>query len=113
MRPLRPISACGTAAAALGAAPFWPLAPRPPTALPSVIGLPNAQARKSAGTWLSFPTANSALAQLVSGLLNAQVASELHMSGPYSYGKAATVDGQHALALRGTVSTQSGSKVPV
>ncbi len=83
------------------------------TALHNVIGLPNAESKKYAGTWLSFPTSNSALAELVSGLLNSQVTSELQMSGPYSYGTATSVHGQHAVAVRGSVSTQSGSKVPV
>jgi len=83
------------------------------TALHNVIGLTSAQSRKYAGTWLSFPTSNSALGQLVSGLLNSQVSSELQIGGPYTYGTATTVNGQHALALHGFVSTQSGSKVPV
>jgi hypothetical protein len=82
------------------------------TALRNVIGLTNAQSHKYAGAWLSFPTTNSALGQLVGGLLNSQVASELQMSGPYSYGTASTVNGQKALAVHGSVSTQSGSKVP-
>jgi len=82
------------------------------TALHNVIGLTNAQSRKYAGTWLSFPATNSALGQLVGGLLNSQVASELQMSGPFSYGTATTVNGQKALAVHGSVSTQSGTKVP-
>jgi hypothetical protein len=83
------------------------------TALQNVIGLTKAQSKKYAGTWLSFPTSNSALGELVSGLLNSQVTTELQMSGPYSYGSATTVQGQHVEAVRGSVSTQSGSKVPV
>jgi hypothetical protein len=82
------------------------------TALRNVIGLTSAQSHKYAGTWLSFPTTNSSLGQLVSGLLNSQVASELQMNGPFSYGTATTLLGQHALALHGSVSTQSGTKVP-
>jgi hypothetical protein len=81
-------------------------------ALHNVIGLTNAQSHKYAGTWLSFPTTNSALGQLVGGLLNSQVASELQMNGPYSYGTATTVNGQKALAVHGSVSTQGGTKVP-
>jgi hypothetical protein len=83
------------------------------TALHNVIGLSSSLSRKYAGTWLSFPTSNSSLAQLVAGLLNSQVSNELQMSGPYSYGTATTVGSQHVLAVHGTVSTQSGSKVPV
>jgi len=82
-------------------------------ALHNVIGLSNALSRTHAGTWLSFPTSNSALGQLVGGLLNSQVTSELQMSGPFTYGTVTTVNGQKALAVHGYVSTQSGSKVPV
>jgi len=83
------------------------------TALHNVIGLTNALSAKYAGTWLSFPTSNSALGQLVGGLLNSEVTGELQMSGPYTYGAVTTVNGQQARAVHGFVSTQSGSKVPV
>jgi len=83
------------------------------TALHNVIGLTNALSSKYAGTWLSFPTSNSTLGQLVGGLLNSEVTGELQMSGPYTYGAVTTVNGQQARAVHGFVSTQSGSKVPV
>ncbi len=82
-------------------------------ALHHVIGLSTSQSSKYANEWLSFPTSNSSLEELVSGLLNSQVSTELQISGPYAYGTATTVDGQHALAVRGSVATDSGSKVPV
>jgi hypothetical protein len=83
------------------------------TALHNVIGLTNALSRKYAGTWLSFPTTNSALGQLVGGLLNSQVPGELQLSGPYTYGTTTKVNGQQALAVHGFAGTQSGAKVPV
>lgn len=79
-------------------------------ALQNIIGLTSAQSKKYAGKWLSFPTSNSALAQLVSGLLKSQVASELGIDGPYTFATDATVNGQHAKAIKGTVSTNSGGK---
>jgi hypothetical protein len=82
-------------------------------ALHHVIGLSNGQSSKYAGQWLSFPTSNSSLEELVGGLLNSQVGTELQMSGPYTYSATSTVHGQHALAVRGYVSSESGSKVPV
>jgi hypothetical protein len=81
-------------------------------ALSHVIGLTSSDSSKYAGTWLSFPTSTSGLNELVSGLLNSQVSSELQMSGPFTYGAATTVGGQHVLSIHGTVSTQSGGKVP-
>ena len=82
-------------------------------ALQNVIGLTAAQSKKYAGTWMSFPTSNQGLDELVGGLLSSQVSKEIEIGGPYTYGTGATVGGQHALAILGSVSTQSGSKVPV
>ena len=82
-------------------------------ALHHIIGLTSSQSSKYANEWLSFPTSNSSLDELVNGLLNSQVGDELQMSGPFSYSAATTVHGQRALAVRGSVSTQSGPKVPV
>ena len=83
------------------------------TALHYVIGLNTSQAKKYANKWLSFPTSNSGLEQLVSGLLNSQVSSEVQMSGPYTYGPLTTIGGQQALPIHGTVRTDNGSKEPV
>jgi len=82
-------------------------------ALQDVIGLTKAESSKYAGKWLSFPTSNSGLAELVGGLLSSEVAKELEISGPFTVGKSATVAGQKATAIVGSVATQSGSKVPV
>jgi hypothetical protein len=82
-------------------------------ALQNVIGLTKAQSSKYAGKWLSFPTSNTGLDELVGGLLSSQVSKELEIGGPYTYGKDATVAGQHATAINGSVATQSGGKVPV
>jgi hypothetical protein len=83
------------------------------SALRNVIGLTSAKSNKYAGKWLSFPTSNQGLDTLVAGLKNSDVAAELQMSGPYTYGTAQTVAGHRALAIKGTVTDQSGSKIPV
>ena len=83
------------------------------TALHYVIGLSTSQANKYANKWLFFPTSNPGLAQLVSGLLNSQVSAEVQMSGPYTYGPLTTIGGQQAVAIHGTVRTNSGGKAPV
>jgi hypothetical protein len=82
-------------------------------ALLDVIGLTKTEATKYAGRWLSFPTSNTGLAELVGGLLSSQVSKELEISGPFTAGKSATVAGQKATAIVGSVATESGSKVPV
>jgi len=82
-------------------------------ALTQVLGLTNAQASKYAGTWLSFPTSVTGLSGLVSGLLSSQVRSEIALNAPYQYAKSATVGGQPALAVKGSVRNQSGTSTPV
>ena len=82
-------------------------------ALEHVIGLTKAESSKYAGKWLSFPTSNQGLGQLVGGLLSSQVAKELEIGGPYTYGKSATVAGQKATAIKGSVANQNGGNVPV
>jgi hypothetical protein len=83
------------------------------TALRNIIGFTSAKASKYADRWLFFPTSNQALDSLVAGLKNSDVANELQMAGPYTYGTAQTVGGQHALAIQGSVTDGSGAKVPV
>lgn len=80
-------------------------------ALKNVIGLDAKTSDKYAGKWLSFPTSNTGLAQLVAGLLKSQVDNELGLDSPYTYGSDATVNGQKAVAIKGEVSTSSGGKV--
>ena len=41
------------------------------------------------------------------------MSKELEIGGPYTYGKSATVAGQNATAINGSVANQSGGKVPV
>ena len=82
------------------------------TGLQNILGLTAAQSRKYAGQWLSFPMSNTNLAQLAAGLLKSQVATELGFSGPFTFASDATVNGQHAIGVKGSVSTNSGSAVP-
>jgi hypothetical protein len=83
------------------------------TALRNIIGLTSAKADKYAGKWMSFPTSNQALETLVAGLKNSDVANEIEMDGPFTYGTTQTLGGQRALAIEGSVSDSSGSKIPV
>ncbi len=81
-------------------------------ALHNIIGLANTPAKKYAGKWLSFPATNQQYAQLVTGLLNSQVANELTMVGPFHYGTAKTIDGKSTVAVVGKVSDGSGETLP-
>jgi hypothetical protein len=83
------------------------------SALAHVIGLTTAESTKYANKWLSFPTSNQSLGELVGGLLSSQVSKELEIGGPYTYGKSATVGGVKATAIKGSVATETGGKVTV
>ena len=48
------------------------------------------------------PASTQGLSQLVGGLLDSQIAAEIAMGGPYTYGDATTVNGQRVVAIRGT-----------
>jgi hypothetical protein len=82
-------------------------------ALQKVLGLTAAQSKTYTNKWLSFPTSNTSLAELVSGLRDADVASEIQMTGPYTFGATKTIDGQVTQAINGTAATSSGKRVPI
>jgi hypothetical protein len=82
-------------------------------ALQKVLGLTVALSATYTDKWLSFPTSNTSLDELVSGLRNSDVASELQMTGPYTLGQTKKVAGQNAETIKGTAATSSGTKVPI
>jgi hypothetical protein len=82
-------------------------------ALEKVLGLTAAQSSSYTNKWLSFPTSNTSLAELVSGLRNSDVASELQMTGPYTLGATKTIAGKSTRAINGSAATSSGTKVPI
>ena len=79
--------------------------------LAHILGLTAAEATTYTNKWLSFPTGNQQLDALVSGLRNKDVAAELKMSGPFSFGSATTIGGQSAQAVKGFISDSTGKKV--
>jgi hypothetical protein len=83
------------------------------SALEKIVGLTAAQSGTYTNKWLSFPTSDTALAELVSGLRNSDVASELVMAGPYTMGGTKTIAGHATRAINGTASTSSGTKIPI
>jgi hypothetical protein len=84
-----------------------------PTALINILGLTAAQSKTYNEKWLSFPTSNTNLAELVSGLHNKDVSTELKMTGPFSFGASTTISGQSAKAIKGKVASSTGTSVPV
>ena len=60
-----------------------------------------------------LPDQQPSFSELVSGLLDSQVASELEMTGPYTFGGTKMIGGHLTQAIEGTAATSSGSKVPI
>jgi hypothetical protein len=83
------------------------------SALEKVLGLSAAQSSKYTNRWLSFPTSNGSLSELVGGVRDAGVASELEMTGPFSLGGTKVIGGHLTQAIKGTAATSSGTKVPI
>jgi hypothetical protein len=83
------------------------------TALEKILGLSAAQAKTNLDTWLSFPASQKGLSALVGGLLNGDVAQELNMTGPYSFGSKKKINGVHTIGINGTATTSSGATVPM
>jgi hypothetical protein len=79
-------------------------------ALTKIIGLTAKQGSTYANKWLSFPTGNQTLDQLISGLRNKDVAAELKLSGPFVFGHAKTIGGHAALAIVGNSTDSTGKK---
>jgi hypothetical protein len=82
-------------------------------ALEGVLGLTTSQSHTYANKWLSFPTSHRSLEELVSGLLDSEVASELEMTGPYTFEGTKMVAGHVTQAIKGTAATSSGTKIPI
>jgi hypothetical protein len=83
------------------------------SALENVVGLTAAQSSTYQDRWLSFPTSNRSLSELVSGLLDSEVAPELEMTGPYAFGGTKVIGGHLTQAIKGTTPTSAGTKVPI
>ena len=83
------------------------------SALEKVLGLTAAQSNAYKNRWLRFPTSTGSLSELVSGLRNSEVAPELEMTGPYTYGGTKMIGGHLTQAIKGTAASSSGTKVPI
>ncbi len=82
------------------------------TGLTSILGLSSEEAATYGDKWLSFPTGNKTLDQLVSGLRNKDVAAELTLSGPFTFGSVKTIGGHRAQGIQGFTNDSAGKKVP-
>ena len=83
------------------------------SALEKVLGLTAAQSNAYKNRWLRFPTSTGSLSELVSGLRDSDVAPELEMTGPYTFGGTKMIGGHLTVAIKGTAASSSGTKVPI
>ncbi|HWE66894.1 MAG TPA: hypothetical protein VG298_09645 [Acidimicrobiales bacterium] len=81
--------------------------------LQKIIGLSAAQSTTYTNVWLSFPATDPTLAQLVGGLRNKDVATELAMSGPYTLAGTKKVGGHTTQGVKGFATSSSGGKVSI
>lgn len=70
--------------------------------LQSLAGLSAAQAAGTAGQWIEFATGNAAFAPVVAGVRSHDVAQELALKGPLSFGHPRTLDGSAVDAIEGS-----------
>jgi hypothetical protein len=83
------------------------------TALQKIMGLSAAQSTTYANTWLSFPATDANLADLVGGLRNKDVATELAMTGPYTFGPTKKIGGHSTQGIGGFANTATSTKIPI
>lgn len=82
-------------------------------ALVDLAGLSTDQASADQGQWVLFSTDNPAFAQVVAGVRSHDVAEEIALKGPYTFGAPRKLDGFEVDAIRGTQALQGTKKVDV
>ncbi|MGO8861991.1 MAG: hypothetical protein ACLQRH_14670 [Acidimicrobiales bacterium] len=73
-------------------------------AMEDLVGLSPAQAATATGHWVMFSTNNATYAQVVAGVRSRDVAQEIALSGPYTFGRPRQLFGHEVDAIRGTQS---------
>jgi hypothetical protein len=70
--------------------------------LVALAGLNTANALQAAGKWIEFSTDDAAFAEVVVGVRSHDVATELELKGPLTFGHSSTIDGIAVNAIDGT-----------
>jgi len=71
-------------------------------AMEDLTGLPSTQAATAMGRWVLFSSNNPTFAQVVVGVRSQDVAQEVALKGPFTFGPSRTLHGLRVEALRGT-----------
>lgn len=82
-------------------------------AMEALAGLSSSQAAAAAGHWVQFSSNNPLFSQVVVGVRSHDVAQEIALSGPYSFGPPRTLDGHRVEAVRGTQAFPGTKRVDV
>jgi hypothetical protein len=72
------------------------------SALSDMAGLSPSQAAAESGQWIQFATDNATLASVSAGVRSTDVAKELELTGPYTVGRARTLQGTGVDAVEGS-----------
>jgi hypothetical protein len=82
-------------------------------AMQALAGLSPSQATAAAGHWVQFSSTNPLFSQVVVGVRSHDVAQEIALSGPYSFGPTRTLHGLRVEAIRGTQALSGTKRVDV
>jgi hypothetical protein len=80
-------------------------------AMEDLTGLSSPEAAIAMNHWVLFSSNNPTFAQVVVGVRSHDVAQEVAMQGPYSFGPSRSLDGHKVEALRGTQRLQGAKKM--
>jgi hypothetical protein len=80
-------------------------------ALEKILGFTAKEGATYDNVWLYFPIGSASLDELVSGLRNQDVATELKLNGPYHLGGTKTINGQSAQGIIGYTTDSTGKKI--
>ncbi len=76
------------------------------SALEALMNLSPTQAATDAEKWVYFSSSNPKFAQVVAGVRSNDVARQLALQGPYTFGTPRKLDGHEVVAIRGTQRVQ-------
>jgi hypothetical protein len=82
------------------------------SALEKIVGLTAAQSNTYTNKWLSFPTSNTALAELVTDCATRTSRRSWQMTGPYTMGGTKTIAGHATQAIKGPHPRPRGRRSP-
>jgi hypothetical protein len=82
-------------------------------ALEGILKIDAAQSIAHANQWLSFSARDASFQPYVTGMRDADVATEFAMRGPYTFGGTKSISGNETRAIVGNEPTSQGTRIPI